>query len=163
MIDRTLRVLSRGLILAAALFWAGNPAAQESARAGVYADEDKDWGVPARSQLRTVDYHAPTPREIPGGRVVVTGELKQLLEKEPRPFLLDVVGGDFHRTIAGAFWLTGAGAGDMSRDEEKRFSEVLGKFTGGDKGRALVFFCVDSQCWLSHNAATRAGVQYTGS
>ena len=148
-------VAAGALLMAAALF-AVPAAAQETAKPGVYAEEDRDWGVPPRSQLRTIDYHAPTPRQIPGGRVIITGELSQMLEKEPRPYLIDVVGGDIHRTIAGAFWMAGAGAGDMSKDEEKRFLDALGKFAGGDKNRPLVFFCVDSQCWLSHNAALRA-------
>jgi PQQ-dependent catabolism-associated CXXCW motif protein len=148
-------VVAGTLIVAGALLAVPVPA-QETAKPGVYAEEDRDWGVPPRSQLRTIEYHAPTPRQIPGGRVIITGELSQMLEKEPRPYLIDVVGGDVHRTIAGAFWLTGAGAGDMSKDEERRFIDVLGKFAGGDKNRALVFFCVDSQCWLSYNAALRA-------
>ena len=61
-----------------------------------------------------------------------------------------------HRTLNGAFWLPGAGAGDMSKDEESRFVKALASFAAGDKNRALVFFCVDSQCWLSYNAALRA-------
>ena len=128
----------------------------QGANPGVYADEDKDWGVPPTRVLRTVGYHGPTPRQIPGGRVVTTGELKALLEQEPRPYVIDVLGGGIHRTIAGAFWMLGSGAGDMSKDEEIRFAKAIAAFAGGDKGRPMVFFCVDTQCWLSYNAALRA-------
>ena len=128
----------------------------QGAKPGVFADEDKDWGVPPTRVLRTVGYHSPTPLQIPGGKVVTTGELKALLEREPRPYLIDVLGGGFHRTLAGAFWMIGAGAGDMSKDEEARFAKAIAAFAGGDKNRPLAFFCVDVECWLSYNTALRA-------
>jgi PQQ-dependent catabolism-associated CXXCW motif protein len=130
--------------------------AQGGAHPGIHADEDRDWGVPPTKVLRTVGYHSPTPVQIPGGRVVTTGELKAMLEQDPRPYLIDVLGGGIHRTIAGAFWMLGAGAGDMSKDEEARFAKAIAAFAGGDKTRPMVFFCVDSECWLSYNAALRA-------
>jgi rhodanese-related sulfurtransferase len=130
--------------------------AQAGAKPGVFAEEDKDWGVPPTRVLRTVGYHSPTPLQIPDGRVVTTGELKALLEQDPRPYLIDVLGGGIHRTIAGAFWMIAAGAGDMSKDEEARFAKAIAAFAGGDKGRPMVFFCVDSECWLSYNSALRA-------
>jgi len=152
-----LRAALRVLILPAALLWTGHAAAQDPLQPGVtYGDEDRDWNVAPTRRFRTDDYHAPTPREIPGGRVVTTFELGQLLEREPRPFVIDVLGGNAHRTIAGAFWMSGAGAGDMSKEEEQRFNKALAAFAGGDKNRPLVFFCVDSECWLSYNAALRA-------
>ena len=156
MTKETLQAAARALIVAGMLLCAGPAGAQEPPKPGVYGEEERDWGVPPRSQLRAVDYHAPTPVQIPGGRTVRTVELYQMLEKEPRPYLIDVLGGTPHRTIAGAFWMAGAGAGDMDQDEEKRFLKALASFAGGDKGRLLVFFCVDSQCWLSYNAALRA-------
>jgi PQQ-dependent catabolism-associated CXXCW motif protein len=141
---------------------AGHAPAQP-ARPAAYGEEDRDWGVPPTAQFRTTRYHSPTPLGIPGGKIVTTLELKALLERGPRPFVIDVLGGRAHLTVAGAFWMTGAGAGDMSRDEEKRFSEAVAKFAGGDKARPLVFLCVDAECWLSYNAALRAiGLGYTG-
>lgn len=156
------RLASRILIVTLALLCAPYSGAQDAAKPGVYGDEDRDWGVAPTKQFRTNEYHAPTPRQIPGGRVIGTFELSQMLEKEPRPYLIDVLGGNIHRTVVGAFWMAGAGAGDMSRDEEKRFLSAIASFAGGDKNRPLVFFCVDSQCWLSYNAALRAiGAGYT--
>jgi PQQ-dependent catabolism-associated CXXCW motif protein len=128
----------------------------QGAKPGAYADEDRDWGVPPTKVLRTVGYHSPTPLQIPGGKVVATAELKALLEREPRPFIIDVLGGGLHRTLAGAFWMMGAGAGDMSKDEEARFSKAVAAFAGGNRNRPMVFFCVDVECWLSYNAALRA-------
>jgi len=130
---------------------------------GGYAEEARDWGVPPTTQLRTAGYHSPTPLSIPGGKVVTTLELKAMLERGPRPHVIDVLGGGIHRTLAGAFWMIGAGDGEFSGDEEKRFAEAIAKFAGGDKGRPLVFLCVDAECWLSYNAALRAiRLGYTG-
>ena len=143
--------------LLAATFLCAAPAfALEPAKPGAYGEEDRDWNIPPTKAYRTGDYHGPTPREIPGGRVVSTYELSQMMTQQPRPYVIDVLGGNVHRTIAGAFWMIGAGAGDMTKEEEKRFVDAMGKFAGGNRNQALVFFCVDSQCWLSYNAALRA-------
>ena len=143
-------------LLAAAFVCAVPAFAQEPAKPGAYGEEDRDWNIPPTKTYRTGEYHGPTPREIPGGRVVSTYELSQMLTQQPRPYVIDVLGGNIHRTIAGAFWMIGAGAGDMTKEEEKRFVDAMGKFAGGNRNQALVFFCVDSQCWLSYNAALRA-------
>jgi PQQ-dependent catabolism-associated CXXCW motif protein len=121
-----------------------------------YGGEDREWNVAPTTELRTAGYHAPTPRAISGGRVVRTTELEAMRAAEPRPYLIDVLGGEAHRTIAGAFWLRGAGAGDMNAEESRRFLDAVAKFAAGDRNRPIVFFCADSQCWLSHNAALRA-------
>jgi rhodanese-related sulfurtransferase len=147
-------IAAAGLIVSVCCFQ--QALAQPVARPGVFAEEDRDWGVPPTKVLRTVGYHSPTPTRIPGGRVISTGELQSLLDQNPRPYLIDVLGGGVHRTIAGAFWMIGSGAGDMSRDEEERFARAIAAFAGGDRSRPMVFFCVDSECWLSYNAALRA-------
>jgi rhodanese-related sulfurtransferase len=154
MTGKFVRTLLGALALAAGALLAAQAMGQ--AKTGVYAEEDKDWGVAPTKQLRTAGYHSPTPLRIPGGRMVTTDELRALLEQSPRPYLIDVLGGGIHTTIAGAFWMLGAGAGDMSTDEEARFAKAIAGFAGGDKSRPMVFFCVDSECWLSYNAALRA-------
>lgn len=121
-----------------------------------YGGEDRDWNVAPTTQLRTADYHGPTPRTLPGGRVVRTTELRSMLGDGSPPYLIDVLGGQGHRTIRGAFWLRGAGAGDLNADEAERFADAVAKFAAGDKNRPIVFFCADRECWLSYNAALRA-------
>ena len=202
MADKLMRIMLAALLALPAAFCAMHAQAQAGAKPGIYADEDRDWGVPPATQLRTVGYHdhervlaaymgrtfserarqhealflkagqsrvvppatqlrtvgyhGPTPTRIPGGKVVTTGELKAMLDQSQRPYLIDVLGGGVHRTIAGAFWMLGSGDGEMSKDEEARFAKAIGAFAGGDKNRAMVFYCVDSECWLSYNAALRA-------
>ena len=121
-----------------------------------YGGEDRDWNIAPTAQLRTADYHAPTPLTIPGGRTVSTIELQSMRTGGSPPYLIDVLGGQGHRTIRGAFWLRGAGAGDLSADESRRFVDAVAKFAAGDKSRPIVFFCADRECWLSYNAALRA-------
>ena len=154
----TLRWMKIALVALALAAWAGvSPGlAQGLPGGGIFGEEDRDWNVPPTQTLRKADYHAPTPRSIPGGRVVTTGELAAMLTRENRPWLIDVLGGGMHRTISGAFWMSGAGDGEMTREEEQRFLKALGSFSGGDKSRPFVFFCVDAECWLSYNAALRA-------
>jgi len=132
------------------------PSAPALAQDRAYGGEDRDWNVAPTTQLRTGDYHGPTPRTIPGGRVVRTIELRSMLGDGSPPYLIDVLGGQGHRTIRGAFWLRGTGAGDLGADEFRRFVDAVAKFAAGDKSRPIVFFCADRECWLSYNAALRA-------
>ena len=121
-----------------------------------YADEERDWGVAPTKDYRVTEYHAPTPKTVPGVRTVTTAELKALMEQPQMTYVIDVLGGMIHTTIARSFWLSGAGAGDMPPEEHKRFVAALAKFAGGDKARPMAFFCSSAQCWLSYNAAMRA-------
>ena len=153
------RVFVHGLLVALACAWPAVAVAQgkpKPAEKGLsYADEDRDWGIAPTAQLRTENLRAPTPRQITGGRVVRTVELQKMLAGKERPYLIDVTAGS-HRTPGGAFWLDGAGAGNLNAGEQKRFLKAIASFAAGRKNRALVFLCEDAQCWLAHNAARRA-------
>jgi PQQ-dependent catabolism-associated CXXCW motif protein len=124
--------------------------------AETYAEEDRSWGVEPPPGYRAKDYHAPTPDALPGARIVRTAELKEMLERDPRPFLVDVLSGPVHRSLPGALWLHNGGLGDFDAAEEQRFLDVLARLSGHDKAREIVFFCSGSHCWLSYNAALRA-------
>jgi PQQ-dependent catabolism-associated CXXCW motif protein len=134
------------------------------ASAQSWADEDRDWGIAASAQLRQPPYSAPTPLDIPGARTLSTQALKDMLESAATtttpatmPVLIDVASGDGHRTLPEAYWIPGAGRGANFIDEiQSTLIALLDRLTQGDKQRALVFFCVNTQCWLSYNAALRA-------
>lgn len=128
-----------------------------------FADEDRDWGIAPQERIRGAPYTAPTPTGIPGAKVIATRELRSLVEagagSEPsnRPVLVDVASGDGHATLPGAIWIPGAGRGTSFVDPlQAQFIDLMAGITGGDKARAVVFFCVNVQCWLSYNAALRA-------
>jgi PQQ-dependent catabolism-associated CXXCW motif protein len=119
------------------------------------ADEDRDWGVAPRSDLRPAPYAAPTPLVVPGARTVRTEELARSLSGAGGPLLIDVASGEGHVTLAGALWWPGVGRGADFVDAGE-FALRLEQATGGDMSRPLAFFCVNSQCWLSYNASLRA-------
>jgi PQQ-dependent catabolism-associated CXXCW motif protein len=125
--------------------------------APVIANEDIDYGLAPVSALRTADYHAPTPREVPGAKTIGTSALRDSLQAHPQPLLFDVLGGEAHVSLPGAIWLPGAGRGQSFTDTvQARFAQTLQALTKGDRKRPLVFFCQGPQCWLSYNAALRA-------
>lgn len=121
-----------------------------------FANEDRDWGVAATDTPRRASLHAPTPRSLPGGRVVKTLELKALLDANKDVVVIDVLESATRTTIPGAYWLHGAGNDQFFHAEKLRFIEALETLTARDKTRPLVFLCISSECWLSYNASLRA-------
>jgi PQQ-dependent catabolism-associated CXXCW motif protein len=121
-----------------------------------FAEEDRDWGIQPTTVPRKPPYHAPTPRSVPGGRVIATLELKALLDANKNVLVIDVLDSDSRSTVAGAYWMRDAGSGQFFRAEKQRFADALDKLSGGDKSRPIVFLCVSSECWLSYNASLYA-------
>jgi PQQ-dependent catabolism-associated CXXCW motif protein len=149
----------KSLVFVAALSLSAGAFAQQAAGAQTFADEDKDWGVAPTGYLHRPPYHAPTPREIPGAQVVTTLELRAMLAGPTPPLLIDVLSGEGHLTLAGANWIANAGRGTNFLDPvQSNLIRLLAQLTGNDKARPLVFFCLNSECWLSYNAALRAVV-----
>lgn len=125
-----------------------------------FADEDRDWGVVPPTTLRGPPYTAPTPTGIPGARSVRTDALRRLLVTEAeaeKPLLFDVASGEAHVTLPGGLWWPGVGRGASFLDTiQGEVATRLEQVTAGKKTRPLVFYCVNSQCWLSYNASLRA-------
>ena len=141
----------RAVLLAAMVLAAHGAAAQG------LAGEERDWGLAPTSQLRQPPYSAPTPLRIPGAGTIGTAALQALVVSDNKPVLIDVASGEGHVTLPEAFWIPGAGHGTSFIDGvQAGLVGLLEKITAGDKKRALVFFCVNAQCWLSYNAALRA-------
>ena len=118
--------------------------------------EASDWGVSATSSTKRPPYHAKTPTSIPVARVIKTLELKVLLALNKSVVVIDTLGGSNRYSIPGALMLVGAGDGQFFHSEKTRFDAVLEKLTAGDKNRPLVFLCINSECWMSYNAALHA-------
>jgi len=131
-------------------------AASVAREAQLFSNEDTDWGIDPTSALRTSQYHAPTPRTIPGGQIIKTMELRNLLDGEKAVVAIDVLGSKERTTVPGAYWMPGAGSGQFSNAEKGRFLTALEKLTAGDRRRPLVFLCINSECWLSYNASLHA-------
>ncbi|MET0291988.1 MAG: rhodanese-like domain-containing protein [Steroidobacteraceae bacterium] len=118
--------------------------------------ERQDLGVPATSQLHTGAMHGPTPSTIPGGQVITTVGLQDLVAKRQTPFLLlDILGGP--QIIPGAqFAVPAAQAGSFNDATQQQFGQYLQQATRGNKEYPLVLYCQSRECWMSYNAALRA-------
>jgi len=140
----------------AMLFAAGTAAAQAS---GGPAAEDADHGIAPTAELRLSAHSSPTPREIPGARTIRTEELQAMMARPPaeRPLLFDVLGGGGHASIPGAIWLADAGRGTSFDDAlQEHLGRTLEFVARGEAKRLMIFFCANTSCWLSYNAALRA-------
>ena len=126
--------------------------------------------VPMPDGFRLDDYNAPVPAAVPGGKTVHTAELAALVRDSPGVVLVDVLPAsrrppamqpgtpwmpEPHRDLPGSVWLPDAGRGALPPETEAWFERALQRATGGDQGRALVFYC-RANCWMSWNAAKRA-------
>lgn len=138
-----------------------------AAASGGAAADDAIFGADG---LRISYYRAPTPQRVPHGTTVDAGELRALMETAD-PVLIDVqavvvrpdleefgmtwLPGEPRRHLPGSTWLPNVGYGRLEPRMEGYFRDNLARLTGGDKGRAIVFYCV-IDCWMSWNAVQRA-------
>lgn len=118
--------------------------------------ERQDFGVPPTSQLHSGPMHGPTPNSIPGGQVITTKGLVELVNNQQMPVLiLDVLGGA--EMIPNAqFAVPAHQPGSFSDQVQQQFGQFLQQATGGNKEHPLVLYCLSPQCWMSYNAALRA-------
>ncbi|MDH3242427.1 MAG: rhodanese-like domain-containing protein [Alphaproteobacteria bacterium] len=118
--------------------------------------ERQDFGVRPTAKLHGGRMHGPTPASIPGGQVITTKGLVELLRRRQVPVLiLDVLGGP--ERIPGAQNAVPAHqAGSFDDQTQRQFGQYLGQATRGNKQHPLVLYCASPQCWMSYNAALRA-------
>jgi PQQ-dependent catabolism-associated CXXCW motif protein len=136
------------------------PDSQEAELARMEPIERKDMGVPARATLHSGQMHGPTPNSIPGGRLVTTREIYELVQRTqgdrntaPRSF--DILGGA--ERLPGALLAVPAGQpGSFDDAAQREFGQFLQSVTQGRKDLPMIFYCASTQCWMSYNAALRA-------
>ncbi len=121
------------------------------------------------SGYRMEEYRAPVPATLQGAQVVSTTDAAALLEKNqaiffdvmphtPKPAKLPagtIWREKVRKNIPGSIWLPNVGYGAISKDDTEYFRASLLSQTGGDKTRAILFYCM-TDCWMSWNAAKRA-------
>jgi PQQ-dependent catabolism-associated CXXCW motif protein len=127
----------------------------------------------ARTGYRTGHYRAPVTRPVEGGTRVDLAGLDRL--RASGAVAIDVMpqrGGydpetgawrmvDRRDTIPGAIWLPEVGRGMLEPRLVAYLAGALARLTHGDKGHAIVFFCM-ADCWMSWNAVKRtAALGYT--
>jgi PQQ-dependent catabolism-associated CXXCW motif protein len=124
---------------------------------GIANGEAQDFGVAPTGQLRpSQQLHGATPTSIPGGKVISTRQLSQLLQGGQRNvLLLHAFGSPEHLPGAQAAGPASQG-GSFDDQVQREFGQYLRQATGGDTARMLVVYCAGPQCWGSYNAALRA-------
>lgn len=129
----------------------------------------KAQDVPEPDGYRLDDYRSPTPATLAGAKVLdVAGAAAlwkaedalfiDVLPRPPKPANLapGTVWRDPSRnSLPGAVWLPNVGFGALAPETEAYFAAGLAEATGGDRSKAVVFFC-ERHCWMSWNAAKRA-------
>ena len=122
-----------------------------------WADEDKSALPGAESALRTSQLNAATPLDISGLTRWQTGALARAVAS--RKLVLVDVHGVAGEMLPGAvhFWDGGLAFESPSAESEydQRFRDMLA-LVAADKNTPVVFYCRDSECWTSINAALRA-------
>jgi PQQ-dependent catabolism-associated CXXCW motif protein len=118
--------------------------------------EGQDYGVAPTAQLHAGQFHGPTPTSIPGGQVITTKGLVELMRSARAPVLvLDVLGGP--EMIQGAQHAAPAAQSGAFNDQtQQQFDQYLQQATSGNKQYPIVTYCLSTQCWMSYNAALRA-------
>jgi PQQ-dependent catabolism-associated CXXCW motif protein len=139
---------------------AGAPPPQHAAGSSVLdalmATERQDFGVAPVSTLHDGAMHGPTPASIPGGQVITTNGLVELMRGGQAPVLtLDVLGGP--EMIQGAVYAVRASqAGTFKDQTQQQFGQFLQQATGGNRQYPIVLYCLSPECWMSYNASLRA-------
>jgi len=121
------------------------------------AMERQDFGVPPQRELHAGAMHGPTPTEIPGGKLITTKGVVDLLQNQQqlRPVVFDVLGGP--QTLPQARPAVPASQpGSFEDPVQREFGAYLQQATGGNRETPVVFYCLNPQCWMSYNAALRA-------
>jgi PQQ-dependent catabolism-associated CXXCW motif protein len=118
---------------------------------------------------RLDDYRTPTPPTVLGRKALTTEKAEQLwrnggaafIDVLPAPRRPDALSPTAiwaprpHLSIPGSTWLPDVGRGALNADLEAWFRTSLDRIAKGDRGAAVVFFCL-ADCWMSWNAARRA-------
>jgi len=125
--------------------------------------------VPEPEGFRLNQYRSDVPATLRGARAVSSDEAKALhdahqtlfidvLPRPPKPSNLPkgTIWRDMRRdSISGSFWLPNVGYGRLHATVAAYFKAQLVRLTGGDRSKAVLFFCLE-RCWMSWNAAKRA-------
>ena len=87
--------------------------------------ERQDFGVAPSAQLHAGQMHGPTPASIPGGQVITTQGLVELMRGGQAPFLvLDVLGGT-ERIQGAQYAVPAAQAGSFNDATQQQFGQFL--------------------------------------
>ena len=129
-----------------------------------------DPNVPVPEAYRLDDYRALVPDTVPGAAVLHILEMQERVARRDA-VLIDVLPAPRrppgmrpgmpwlparHPSLPGSLWWPEVGRGALPEPVQRRLQQRLRDVTRDDPGRLVVFFCL-ADCWMSWNAARRAG------
>jgi PQQ-dependent catabolism-associated CXXCW motif protein len=129
-----------------------------------------DPNVPIPQTYRLDDYRAPVPDTVPGAEVLHIPEVQRRVAQRDA-MLIDVLPAPRrppsmrpgtpwlparHPSLPGSVWWPEIGRGALAEAVELRLRQRLQEVTQDDPARLLIFYCL-ADCWMSWNAARRAG------
>lgn len=120
----------------------------------VYADEDRDYGIPLTTNLNTGPSVAPTPVAHPSAKVQFTPAAYSSFRDGNAIFVY--VGDSYDPegravVVPGSLWWPTAG--DAAAGAQERLLEEIAVVTGGDASIPIVLYCDRPDCWGPYNAA----------
>lgn len=116
------------------------------------------------------EYRAPVPDTVPGADVLHIPAMQALIGRH-EALLIDVLPAPRrppgmrpgvpwlptpHPSLPGSLWWPDVGRGVIPDSMAARMRQRLTELTQGNAARTVVFFCL-ADCWMSWNAARRAG------
>jgi len=118
--------------------------------------ERQDLGVQPTQSLHNGQMHGATPASIPGGQVITTRGIFDLVQGQQVQYLLfDVLGAQ--ETLPGAIPAVQASTPGQYGDQiSQQMGAYLQQATSGNTQVPLIFYCASRECWMSYNAALRA-------
>ncbi|HMN38597.1 MAG TPA: PQQ-dependent catabolism-associated CXXCW motif protein [Hyphomicrobium sp.] len=157
-----------GYVMALLALWACGEALAGHADVGEAPPANAER-PPEPADYRMDEYRKPVPATLKGATVLTSQKASELwtskhaifvdvYPRAPKPPNLPkgtLWREPIHHSIENATWLANVGYGVISAEIETYFQNNLEKLTGGDKSKAVVFYCL-RDCWMSWNAAKRA-------
>jgi adenylate cyclase len=129
--------------------------AEDLRRAGFrdHLDEDADSGIPSTGELQGFDkLWSPTPIAIPGGRMVRTPEVLDILATL-KPLVLTTTSDT--PTIPGAIYISGPETGNLRDTLQENLKRMMQELSQGDLHRPIIVFASNINRWSSRNLALR--------
>jgi adenylate cyclase len=118
-----------------------------------HLDEDADSGIPSTDGLRDVAHlNDPTPMSIPGGRMVRTPEVVDMLAKAKPLILTTSINVP---TIPGAIYVNLPGSGNLQDAWQSNLKRLMRELAQGDLHRPIIVFSVNIYRWIGRNLALR--------
>jgi hypothetical protein len=117
-----------------------------------HLDETVDSGVPPTAELRDFTrLNSPTPMSVPGGRTLLTQDVKALLANDP--LILTTI--NRTPTIRDTVYVSIPASGTLDDDWQPRLGQMVHDLIGYDMTKPILVFGLNQNRWDARNLALR--------